>query len=246
MTTESSDPTRVIPEQVAHDFNAEALRLKYREERDKRLRSDGNAQYLEVKGAYAHFLDDPYVEPGFTREPLVDEVEVVLIGGGFGGLLTGARLREAGVQDIRIIDSCGDFGGTWYWNRYPGIACDIESYIYLPLLEETGYMPTQKYATGAEILEHSQRIARKYDLYRDVCFQTNVTELRYDERRRALDHLDRPRRSHEGALRGDGARAAEPAEAARAFPGIDDFKGHAFHACRWDFAYTRRRLRAGT
>ena len=91
-------------------FDPDALRDKYRHERDKRLRGDGNAQYQEIKGEFAHYLDDPYVEPGFTREPLTDEVEVVVIGGGFGGLLAGARLREAGVKDIRV---------TSVWNRAP-------------------------------------------------------------------------------------------------------------------------------
>ena len=141
-------------------FDPEALREKYRAERDKRLRADGNEQYVEVKGEFAHFVDDPYVEPGFTRAPLTDEVEVVVIGGGFGGLLAGARLREAGVEDIRIIEKGGDFGGTWYWNRYPGAPCDVESYIYLPLLEEIGYMPKEKYAARREILAHSQRDRR--------------------------------------------------------------------------------------
>ena len=126
------------PQSADLGFDADALRTKYREEREKRLRPDGNDQYVEVTGEFSHYLDDPYVEPGFSREPLTDEVEVVVIGGGFGGLLVAARLREVGVEGIRMIDSAGDFGGTWYWNRYPGIACDIESYIYLPLLEETG------------------------------------------------------------------------------------------------------------
>jgi len=124
-------------------FDPEALRAKYRAERDKRLRADGNAQYVEIAGDFAHYLDDPYVTPGFTRAPLTDEVEVVVVGGGFGGLLAGARLKEAGLTDIRIIEKGGDFGGTWYWNRYPGAACDIESYIYLPLLEEIGYVPKE-------------------------------------------------------------------------------------------------------
>ena len=149
--------TTSVPEsrspQDAPGFDADALRARYREERDKRLRDDGNAQYVEVKGRFAHYLDDPYAEPGFTRAPLADTVEVVVIGGGFGGLLAGARLRQAGVADIRIIDPAQDFGGTWYWNRYPGIACDIESYTYLPLLEEVGYMPKEKYSYGPEILE---------------------------------------------------------------------------------------------
>ena len=121
-------------------FDPDALRLKYREERDKRVRVDGNEQYQDVVGDFAHYLNDPYVEP-LVREPLYDDVEVVIIGGGFGGLLTGARLREAGIQDLRVIEKGGDFGGTWYWNRYPGAACDVESYIYLPLLEELGYIP---------------------------------------------------------------------------------------------------------
>lgn len=146
-------------------FDPEALRAKYRAERDKRLRDDANAQYVEIKGDYAHYLEDPYVPPGFSRAPLTDDVEVVVIGGGFGGLLAGARLREAGVQDIRLIEKGGDFGGAWYWNRYPGAACDIESYIYLPLLEEVGFMPREKYTRAPEILAHSRAIGEKYGLY---------------------------------------------------------------------------------
>src|SRR5487761_2782828 len=139
-------------------FDPEALHARYLAERDKRLRADGNEQYREIKGEFAHYLDDPYVEPGFSRAPLTDEV--VVIGGGFGGLLAGARLREAGVDDIRLIEKGGDFGGTWYWNRYPGAQCDIEAYIYLPLLEETGYIPQEKSSFAPEILAHARRIGR--------------------------------------------------------------------------------------
>src|SRR5437867_7604094 len=161
------------------DF-ARALRAKYREERDKRLRPDGIGQYVELSGKFAHLERDPYVSPGFARAPLSDEVDVALIGAGFGGLLAGARLRKLGVDRIRIIEKGGDVGGTWYWNRYPGLACDIESYVYLPLLEELGYMPIEKYSRGTEILAHCQAIAKRYDLYRDACFQTSVTEIRWD------------------------------------------------------------------
>jgi cyclohexanone monooxygenase len=111
---------------------------------DKRLRADGNEQYIDIS-RFAHYLDDPYVAK-IDRAPVTDEVEVVVVGGGFGGQLAAARLKEAGVNDIRIIEKGGDFGGTWYWNRYPGAACDIESYIYLPLLEEVGYLPVEKYS----------------------------------------------------------------------------------------------------
>ena len=119
------------------DFDPNALRDKYREERDKRLREDGNDQYIEVTGDFSHYVDDPYVEPNFLREPILEEIEVVVIGGGFGGMLAAIRLKEAGIEDIKIIEKGGGFGGTWYWNRYPGASCDIESYVYLPLLEKT-------------------------------------------------------------------------------------------------------------
>jgi NAD(P)-binding Rossmann-like domain len=163
------------------DFDPESLRAKYREERDRRVRADGSQQYVEVQGDFSRYIDDPYVDPGFTREPVNDDVGVLIIGGGFGGLLASARLREAGVQDIRMIEKGGDFGGTWYWNRYPGAQCDIEAYIYLPLLEETGYIPKEKYSYAPEIMEHSRRIAKKFDLYRDVLFQTQIKEIKWDE-----------------------------------------------------------------
>jgi cyclohexanone monooxygenase len=218
-------------------FDPDALRSKYRRERDKRLRPDGNDQYVEVKGRFAHFLDDPYAPPGFTRARLADEVEVAVIGGGFGGLLAGVRLRQAGVESIRMIDPACDFGGTWYWNRYPGIACDIESYTYLPLLEEVGYVPKQKYADGAEILAHSQAIARKFDLYRDACFQTRVTDLTWDEAAArwivSTNHGDRMRAHFVVLATGPLNRPKLPG-----IPGIEEFEGHSFHASRWDYHYT--------
>ncbi|MGD8829717.1 MAG: NAD(P)/FAD-dependent oxidoreductase, partial [Pseudomonadales bacterium] len=218
-------------------FDPDALRDKYREERDKRLRPDGNEQYVEVKGEFSHYIDDPYLEESIEREPLFDEVEVAVIGGGFGGLLAGARLREAGVDSIRMIEKGGDFGGTWYWNRYPGAACDIESYVYLPLLEEVGYMPEKKYSTGKEILWYSQEIARRYGLYRDVLFQTEVTALRWDESSdRWIIETNR----------GDGMRARFVAMSngplnrpkLPGIPGIDTYQGHTFHTSRWDYEYT--------
>jgi cyclohexanone monooxygenase len=218
-------------------FDPDKLREKYRAERDKRLRVDGNAQYQEVAGDFAHYLDDPYVEPGFTREPLTDEVEVVVIGGGFGGLLAAARLREAGVKDIRVVEKGGDFGGTWYWNRYPGAACDVESYVYLPLLEEVGYMPVEKYSRAPEILAHSRAIGEKYDLYSNACFQTEVTGLRWDEA---------ASRWIVSTNRGDAMKARFVCMAngplhrpkLPGIPGVETFKGHSFHTSRWDYAYT--------
>ena len=219
------------------DFDPEHLRNKYREERDKRIRDDGNEQYVEVKGDFSRYVDDPYVDPGFTREPLNDSVEVVIIGGGFGGLLAGARLREAGVKDIRIIEKGGDFGGTWYWNRYPGAQCDIESYIYLPLLEETGYIPKEKYSFAPEILEHARRIGEKFDLYRNACFQTQIKAITWseDECRWIVttNRGDTMRARFVVMSNGPLNRPKLPG-----IPGIDTYKGHTFHTSRWDYGYT--------
>jgi cyclohexanone monooxygenase len=159
--------------------DTEALRRKYAEERDKRLRPDGNDQYLRLTGELAHYLDDPYT-PRTERAAITDHRTVVCVGGGFAGLVAAARLREAGV-DVRIIEKGGGFGGTWYWNRYPGAQCDTASMVYLPLLEETGHMPTEKYVHGPEVLAHCQRIGRRFGLYDDVLFHTEVTALSWDE-----------------------------------------------------------------
>ena len=223
--------------QQEFDFDPDTLRARYRQERDKRLRPDGNEQYVEVKGDFSRYVDDPYVDPGFTRPPLNDAVDVVIIGGGFGGLLAGARLREAGVKDIRVIEKGGDFGGTWYWNRYPGAQCDIESYIYLPLLEETGYIPKEKYSYAPEILAHARRIGEQFDLYRNACFQTQIKALTWseDECRWIVttNRDDRMRARFIVMSNGPLNRPKLPA-----IPGIDTFKGHTFHTSRWDYGYT--------
>jgi len=218
------------------DFDPEALLKKYREERDKRLRSDGTKQFVKMEGQYAHYLDDPYAER-IERDPIEEEVEVVILGGGFGGLLAAGRLVEQGVTDVRVIEKAGDFGGTWYWNRYPGAACDVESYIYMPLLEETGFMPTEKYARAPELFEHSKRIGRRFGLYEKALFQTIITEARWDDDRR---------RWRISTDRGDKlwARnfimASGPLQTPKlpGIPGIETFKGHSFHTSRWDYDYT--------
>jgi len=114
MTIQNRGPESSGPSANDLGFDPDTLRAKYRQERDKRLRADGNDQYTEVSGAFGHYVEDPCVKSADTRAPLDDEVEVVVIGGGFGGLLVGARLREAGVDDLRIIEKAGEFVGTWY------------------------------------------------------------------------------------------------------------------------------------
>jgi cyclohexanone monooxygenase len=219
-------------------FDPDALREKYRRERDKRLRPDGEDQYLVTAGKYAHFADDdPYAEPGFARDPITDEIEVAVIGGGFSGMLAAARLREVGLKGIRIIEAGADFGGTWYWNRYPGAQCDIESYCYLPLLEELHYIPKEKYSFAPEIFEHSQRIGQAYDLYDITLFQTRVKEMRWDaELKRWHIHTNRDDDIKARFIVTATGPASRPKLAD--IPGIDTFKGHTFHTSRWDYDYT--------
>ena len=217
-------------------FDPDALRDRYRLEREKRLRPDGNDQYVEMTGAFTRYLEDPY-SPVVERPPLSDEVTVAIVGGGLAGLVAGARLTEAGVDDVRIIEKGGDVGGTWYWNRYPGAQCDVESYIYLPLLEETGYVPTEKYAHGPEILEHCRRIARHYRLYDRACLSTEVTAIEWAPGpSRWIIHTNRgDEMSARFLIMGNGPlhRPKLPG-----IPGLSDFGGRSFHTSRWDYEYT--------
>jgi cation diffusion facilitator CzcD-associated flavoprotein CzcO len=217
-------------------FDPDALREKYRVERDKRIRKDANSQYVEVAGPFADYLRDPYTEP-IDRPRLRDDVTVAIIGGGFAGLITGARLRQAGIDDVRIIEKGGDFGGTWYWNRYPGAQCDVESYVYLPLLEETSYVPSEKYARAPEILEHCRRIARHFDLYERALLSTEVTAIEWDsDRLRWTITTNRgDRMSARFLVMGNGPLHRPKLPGIR---GIAEFEGHSFHTSRWDYAYT--------
>lgn len=218
-------------------FDPDELHSKYLAERDKRLRPEAVDQYIRVSGRFSEFASDPWIERPPERAPLTDEVDVVVLGGGFAGLLTAVRLRQAGVRKIRVIEKGGDFGGAWYWNRYPGIRCDIESYIYLPLLEETGYLPAEKYATGGEILAHIKRIAEQYRLYEDACLQTRITAISWDEDiSRWIVRTDRDDaiRARYVCLGGAGLHRPK----LPGVPGIEDFRGHMFHTSRWDYAYS--------
>jgi cation diffusion facilitator CzcD-associated flavoprotein CzcO len=212
------------------------LRRKYREERDKRLRPDGNEQYVQPTGKFSYLLDDPYT-PRAPRKPVRDEVTVALIGGGFASLITGARLKEAGVDNVRIIEGGGDVGGTWYWNRYPGAMCDTAAMIYLPMLEETGYRPSMKYVFAPEIHGQARRIAQQYGLYDNALFSTQVTGLAWEEETSRwvirTDRNDEIRARFVAMGTGPLHRPKLPG-----IPGIETFAGHSFHTSRWDYAYT--------
>jgi cyclohexanone monooxygenase len=219
------------------DVDLNALREKYKLERDKRRRVLGTDQYNFAEGKYAHFAEDPYAGPAADRKPLHKDLDVLIIGAGFGGIQTGATLHRQGIHNFLIVDVAADFGGTWYWNRYPGLRCDVESYIYLPFLEETGYMPTERYVRGSEIFAYCQLLARQFKLYDRALFQTKISQLRWD------DSLSRWVVS---TIRGDEFRARFVTTQSGIFSrpqlpgikGIEDFKGHAFHSARWDYGYT--------
>ena len=221
-------------------FDPDALAQRYAAERDKRIRADAEAQFVQLSHdspfTNKYLEDDPYCK-ALDRAPLKDQREVIVIGGGWVGMLTAARLVEAGISDVRIVESGGDFGGTWYWNRYPGAQCDIESYSYLPLLEETGYVPKLRFSYASEIYEHAQRIGRHFDLYKDAVFQTWVTELRWLEDESmwlvATNRGDEMRARHVCLGTGPANRPRLPG-----IPGVGKFKGHSFHTCRWDYDYT--------
>jgi cyclohexanone monooxygenase len=221
----------------APNIDAAAFREKYLAERDKRRGAVGTDQYNFTDGKYAHFGDDPYCGPPAKREPLHEVLDVLTIGAGFGGIQMGAALRRSGIDNFRMVDVAADFGGTWYWNRYPGLRCDVESYIYLPYLEQTGYVPTERYVRGSEIFAYCQQLGRHFQLYNRALFQTKITGMRWDKDESrwivASNRGDEFKARFVVTQSGIFSRPQLPG-----IPGIGDFKGRAFHSARWDYAYT--------
>ena len=218
-------------------YDPQAVQAKYLAERDKRL-IPGRADIRDLRSDehFLHYRDDPFT-PYADRDPVADEVDVVILGGGIAGVLAGANLRKAGVERIRIVDLAGGIGGTWYWNQYPGVMCDVESYIYIPMLEELGYVPARRYAWGEEILSCLETIAEKFDLTSDALFHTGVTRAEWD---------DDAARWRIWTDRGDEITARWYVLAPGilnlmklpVIPGMEDFGGHSFHTARWDYEYT--------
>jgi cyclohexanone monooxygenase len=219
-------------------MDLERLRAKYREERDRRVREDGIEQYVLADGAFAeHYNGDPYAPEIVERAPLLDVVQVLVVGGGFGGMLAAAALIEEGVTDLRIVEHASDFGGTWYWNRYPGAQCDLESYVYLPLLEETDYVPRERYAYAPEIFEHVQRIADRYRLREHALFQTNVERITWEDAVAAwVVETNRGDRFHARYVINATGYLVRPK--LPGIPGLETFAGKMFHTARWDYGYT--------
>jgi cation diffusion facilitator CzcD-associated flavoprotein CzcO len=225
------------PDSDAPRFDKETVRAKYLAERDRRL-VEGRSEIRDLQrdANFSNYRDDPFT-PRIEREPVNDEVDVLIVGGGIAGVLAGANLRKAGIERIRIVDQAGGVGGTWYWNQYPGVMCDVESYMYIPMLEEFDYIPTRRYAWGEEILGHLQKIAQRYRLEEDALFHTGVTSAQWlEDEGQWLVKTDR----------GDEVRCRWYVLAVGilnllklpAIPGMEDFKGRSFHTARWDYEYT--------
>jgi cyclohexanone monooxygenase len=221
---------------AAQDIDVDALRKKYDYEKNKRVKpaEQREEQYIEVEG---EFSTDPYVGTPLERTSLKEQTDVVIVGGGFGGLISATNLKKMGISDIKIIEKAGDFGGTWYWNRYPGAQCDVESYVYMPFLEETGYIPSEKYAHAPEILEHARRIGRHFELYDVALFQTQIKEIKWQEASsRWLVCTDRGDEISARFI----ISASGPLNKPKFpnIPGINSFKGKMFHTSRWDYDFT--------
>lgn len=221
----------------ASELDIAAIKEKYRHERDKRLRREAQDQYVIADEVYRGMEEvDPHT-PLIERDPISEDLEVAILGAGWSGLLSAYHLRKAGIENFRNIDIAGDFGGCWYWNQYPGLQCDNEAYCYIALLEETGYVPSKKFADGWEIHEQFQRIATQFNLYEGALFHTLITSLAWDA------EIDRWRIT---TNRGDDIRArfvimgGGPANTPKlpGIPGLQDFNGKTFHSSRWDYDYT--------
>ncbi len=225
------------PTETPLDIDIPALREKYRQEKEKRLRKDGSSQYLTTENEHSSsFEGDPH-NPVLPREPISEDLDVAILGAGWSGLLAGVQLKKAGISTFRNIDLAGDFGGCWYWNRYPGLQCDNDAYCYLPMLEETGFMPSKRFVDGWEIRDYIQSIAKHFELYAGALWHTRVRGVRWDE------EIKRWRIT---TNRGDDIRARFVINACGplnrpklpGIPGLKGFKGHMFHTARWEYEYS--------
>ncbi|KAH6870242.1 hypothetical protein BKA58DRAFT_173338 [Alternaria rosae] len=238
---------------IAHD-DQEQLLQRYHKERDKRLTEAGEGQYINVRSKEIQDLaKDPWVDyndPRIQNPPLKDgsSIKFLIIGAGHNGLLFGCRLAEAGFsgRDIVCVDTAGGFGGTWYWNRYPGLMCDVEGYIYLPLLEETGYVPKHKYSYGAEIRGQNERAAKHFGIQGQFC--TKIDSQIWDDDRgvwvvtmtRTLGENAKPETITVFAEFVVIAGGVLNVPKIPKLPGWEKLRNNkqVFHSARWDYEYT--------
>jgi cyclohexanone monooxygenase len=173
-------------------------------------------------------------QPVAERDSIVREVDVVVVGAGFGGLYQAHKVRGLGLT-MQGFEKGGDVGGTWYWNRYPGARCDIPSlfyaYTWSPEVQQE-WRWTEKYAAQPEILAYARHVAERYDLKRDFAFDTKVTGAEWDEAAErwtvTTDRGDRVRARFCVMATGCLSMPRAPE-----IPGEADFQGRVFHTGRW-------------
>ena len=160
--------------------------------------------------------------------------DAIVIGAGFAGLYTLYRLRQQGL-DVRVIEAGTDVGGTWYWNRYPGARCDIESMEYSFQFDDDlqqEWQWTERYAAQPEILAYINHVADRYQLRDDIQFETRVKSAEFDEQRGTwhvvTDRGDEYRANFVVAATGCLSVPNEPD-----IPGKDRFAGETYHTGRW-------------
>ncbi|KAF2150320.1 monooxygenase [Myriangium duriaei CBS 260.36] len=239
--------------EAVNQLDPEQIQKRYSEERSKRLKPNGVDQYVDVSlsDKFRHFQDDPFVDPATVKDAQSmfpdDRCQVLVLGAGFGGLMYAVRLIQAGVRpsDLRIVDHAGGFGGTWYYNRYPGLMCDIESYTYLPLLEETGYMPKHRYSYGHEIRDYANLVAKKYGIDNSAVFQTKAEKLEWQESTKEWEvDLVQTRKGQPPKKLNVRSQFVVTANGVLNWPkipnlpGVLDFKGDTFHSSRWEYSIT--------
>ncbi|KAL2274240.1 hypothetical protein FJTKL_03587 [Diaporthe vaccinii] len=226
---------------------------RYVTEAVRRKRADGMAQFQVLADSdddrLRHLSDDPWADHAAldARPALIspgDRVKFLIMGAGIGGILNAVRLIQAGfsADQIRIVEIGGGIGGTWYWNRYPGLHCDVEAYIYMPLLEETGYMPSKKYAPAVEIRHHLEAVAKKFGLESQIVYRSRVDGLQWDESARAwnfdITASSGPKGQKKTTIRAQAefvslAVGLFPHPQYPQIPGLSSFKGDMFP--RWPY-----------
>ena len=220
------------------EIDIPALKEKYRQQRDKRIRREGQEQYAAPSDHLTHdtYEHDPFT-PVVPRDSIDEEVDVVILGGGWTGILAAYHLTQQGITNFRVIDHAGDFGGTWYWNRYPGIQCDNDAYCYLPLLEEMNWLPSKKFEDGKQIFEYMQLIVDRVGFRDKGVFHTLIQGVNWDEtakRWQVTTDRDDTFRAKFVIMAGGTLSTPKFPDG----PGRHAFTGHKFHTSRWDYEYT--------
>ncbi|MCF4165406.1 NAD(P)/FAD-dependent oxidoreductase [Zavarzinia compransoris] len=162
-------------------------------------------------------------------------VKVCVIGTGFAGLCMAIQLKRAGIDNFVVLDKAAKVGGTWRENTYPGAGCDVPCHLYSFSFELNPNW-SRRFAKQPEIIDYIEHCATKYDLYRHIRFETEVTEARFDEGRGLWTVTTAGGETIEAQFVVSGLGQLSRPQYPR-IPGLDRFKGKAFHSAHWDHGY---------